>query len=173
MARFWRNTKLCCMSRINAFTILELLVVMVISSILLAIAYQALDITQTSYWRYYSANRDALHLKSLMTTLRNDFEAAQAVVCSSDEMQCVRGEQLISYRFGHGMVTRRIAQEEETFPFEATEIRYFFDGVERRPIRELADEAEISFRFNRETVVLPLKRHKAYFDHFQQWASSE
>ena len=146
--------------RTDAFTLQELLIVMILSGILLSTAYYGLRVVQQYYLRFDQRSEQNLAHQTLHSLLQRDFERAVYVVKEERAVVCHLTNEPIIYEFTTEAVLRRQAGITDSFPGPAQELRCFFLGDEvvlpGQPISELG------FTITSQEESLPYRVHKTY-----------
>lgn len=92
--------------RFNAFTVLEFVVAMVITSVVIGLGYQAWGMLSDSS-NQFGIKKSALQdLNTLDYLLRRDFMSAEAIHWNDTELSCVMKHGLITYQFEQQTVIR-------------------------------------------------------------------
>ena len=146
--------------RTDAFTLQELLIVMILSGILLSTAYYGLRVVQQYYLRFDQRSEQNLAHQTLHSLLQRDFERAVYVVKEERAVVCHLNSEPIIYKFTTEAVLRRQAGAMDSFPGPAQELRCFFLSDEvampGQPISEL------TFTITSQEEFLPYRVHKTY-----------
>ena len=146
--------------RTDAFTLQELLIVMILSGILLSTAYYGLRVVQQYYLRFGQRSQQNLAHQTLHSLLQRDFERATYVVKEENAVVCHLTGEPVAYAFTAEAVLRRQAGITDSFPGPARNIRCFFLGDEialpGQPISELA------FSVSSQEELLPYRIRKTY-----------
>ena len=146
--------------RTDAFTLQELLIVMILSGILLSTAYYGLRVVQQYYLRFDQRSEQNLAHQTLHSLLQRDFERAVYIVKEERAVVCHLNSEPIIYEFTTEAVLRRQAGVMDSFPGPAQELRCFFLGDEvvlpGQPISEL------TFTMTSQEEFLPYRVHKTY-----------
>ena len=146
--------------RTNAFTLQELLIVMILSGILLSTAYYGLRVVQQYHYRFDQRNAVNLQYQTLQSLLQRDVDRATYVMKEGEAIVCYRGNEAIYYEFTHEAVVRKQGGLTEAFTGPAQDMRCYFlkDEVilNHQPISELA------FTILSGEERLPFRVHKTY-----------
>ena len=146
--------------RTRAFTLQELLIVMILSSILLSTAYYGLRVVQQYYHDFSQRSARNLRYQTLQSQLQQDFSRATHVEKEENVIVCYLTNQVVSYEFSDEAVVRTQGTLSETFPGSAQDMRCYFQEDEvvfnRQPISELRFTMEV------EAELLSFRAHKTY-----------
>lgn len=111
--------------KLRAFSFLEVMVSIVISGIVISIAYSVFIFTHKQFFRFTSIKTEIKNYFELTEILNNDFETANKVVKKSDqeiEMQLV--EKNINYFFDTDYILRTVDSKTDTFFFTASNLNF-------------------------------------------------
>ena len=87
--------------RLKAFTILELLVVLVVSALLFGMAFAALHLVQRQQQRIERHSARLGQISTWQATLAADFRASQRVELANDRLRCERADGPIFYTYSY------------------------------------------------------------------------
>jgi prepilin-type N-terminal cleavage/methylation domain-containing protein len=137
-----------------AFSLVELLVVMVLSSIIIGIIYFSYS-TITSYQlRLTNQKRLAEDSATLYFVLKKDVQQSEAVRAVSPEtIVCERSFGLISYGFHHGYVLRQQLERIDTFLLRFERPRFFQQKKLLEAYPFLVDEIQLRPQVNDDTTL--------------------
>ena len=159
---------------VRAFTVFELLVVMVISGILTGIVYYALRVVQSSYHTFSYQTENVLRLKTFAVLLQRDFQTAEAVTANGeDELECHFPNYTIKYNMTAKAITRTINNDTEAFEYEFGGCEFFQDNMLVVPRNEVVDRLRLTLRLDKEEVTLNVARPRSYFDHINTMRESQ
>ncbi len=122
--------------QLKAFTLLELLIVMLLSSLVLAVAYLALQLVNAQYLHFSRNTEETVALSVLRTQLAKDLERTSIVWrrggCLVLEKYAVLDNSArVEYCFQDSLLLRRQEQLTDTFRFAATAIVFSWEGAEQ------------------------------------------
>ncbi|HEX8659408.1 MAG TPA: prepilin-type N-terminal cleavage/methylation domain-containing protein [Hymenobacter sp.] len=146
--------------RLNAFTLLELVVVMAVSSILFAMAYAALRLVQRQQVVVERRTASLGQISTWQDVLGADFRAADFVEARGDELRCQRrAGPLITYEWLDSALVRQQGEVSDTLALPVRERAYFWQGQPRTtgPI----DELTLTVVTARDTFYLQAAAHYA------------
>ncbi len=108
--------------KLIAFTIQELIIVMVISSVLMSMAYFSY-MTIHQYYRIYDhQSKEILELYRLINTLENDLLQSDSINLENNQLSTIGGKLNITYCFESNYAVRK-GIVADTFRFEGGEIQ--------------------------------------------------
>ena len=124
---------------------MELLVTMVISSIVISIAFVAYEIIYKQYYSYKNTNDKIRECLTLKTTLNNDFILSEKIIKSAKGLSMIdRMGKILSYNLSKDYIIRELDEVRDTFflPIENLQIKFQkHDQVENEYIDEFSFEA--------------------------------
>jgi prepilin-type N-terminal cleavage/methylation domain-containing protein len=155
--------------RTRAYTLLELAVVMVLSGILFAMAYQALHFIQSSYSNFSQRNSQVVKNKGLFHWLNRDVRRADAVYVSDAEIICYRQLNTVVYKTGTNYIVRQQAGRDDTFKLKNIVATFYFENKIIEPKTPvLADHLQIEGQLENENVILGVFKSYAADELFRQ-----
>lgn len=111
--------------RLNAFSILEVLVAIVISGIVVSTAYSVYIYSGKQFFKFRTVKAEITNYFEFTSTITRDFESAKKVVQKSDyEMEMQLSNQNINYQFEPTYILRTIHLQTDTFFFTVENMDY-------------------------------------------------
>lgn len=101
--------------QLKAFTLLELLVGMIVSSIVIAATFSSWRIISRQHLLYRTRHDASQEASFFCSALRRDMALAIAARGSNDELWLTKSERTLHYRNGNGYVVRDDQQKTDTF----------------------------------------------------------
>lgn len=147
-------------NRIRAFTVIEVMIVTLISAIVITIAYKGNEIFQYMYQSFRTKEGQISNLVFLNRILQTDINAADAIYTSEDGFNCLQKKEEIHYTFTNDYILRDYLVQ-DTFYITNYAVRYTFEGKEALE-DDLIDH--ISF-------IGSLNGDSLYFDYRKQYAA--
>lgn len=120
--------------RVQAFTIMEVTVAMLLAAIVIAITYTVYTIIIRSYSSYNTKNSNMAVLLRLDELFRKDFEKAETIYKTEKGLSCTNGDKGATYEFKPDAVIRTSGIT-DTFKVKVQAIRILF---EHAPVSESA-----------------------------------
>lgn len=119
--------------RLEAFTVLELLVVLVISAVLFGLAYTALGAVQRQQQLIARKSATLAAISTWQAALAADFAAGSRVEVANDQVRCrhPHGSVRYTYSFPDSVLVREQGEIMDTFPLPIRECTYFWQGQPR------------------------------------------
>jgi hypothetical protein len=114
------------MVKIPAYTVLELLIVMIITSIVVALTYSGFQKIYQHYERFNMSQKQILSLIMMDREIRKDFEAADMLLKTEDGFVCNYHDRPIRYIFSENYLLRQELDRYDTFLIKATQTEIFF-----------------------------------------------
>jgi len=103
------------MNKTKAFTVIELTVVMILSSIVISIAYLSFDILQKQYRNYRESNDKIAMISKLHRLLHTDFNNSEIIIKTDAGILTNYGTKQINYEFDFGFILRKDGEITDTF----------------------------------------------------------
>lgn len=148
------------MRKVSAFTIMETVIVLLLTAIILAITYGVLQIVQNRYMDYTQKNSDIVKIDQLHSLLNRDFALSKRIAWDYDNLICIQDSLEIYYLFESTMIIREQASIQDTFAFEHNKPEIFF---QKKPCLDKARILdEFSFRIAYEEEIYPFYFRKEY-----------
>ena len=93
-------------SRFAAFTIIELIVVMLLTTVIATLSYLVIDNTQQHFWLYEKSNNASLEVAALNTLLKNDFHQATDIQLVNEAIVFQMADNQVVYQFDGKKIKR-------------------------------------------------------------------
>ena len=111
-------------NKIKAYTILELLITMVVTSIIVSILY-LLFLTLSQ--RYEAFNRNEFEVTTISlfkNTIKRDFYRSDFLLLNTKELKCIRNGEAVIYSFGEKFIKRKAKKNNivDTFTIKVKQI---------------------------------------------------
>ena len=119
--------------KVQAFTIMEVTITMMIAAILIAVTYTSYSIVIKSYNSFTNKNNDMAVLVSLDHVLKRDFEQANIIFKDPTGFSLKKDSALIRYEFSNDFIVRKSARI-DTFKVQNQDVSTSFENV---PLLEL------------------------------------
>ncbi len=116
--------------KIKAFTLQELLVVMVLSSILLSTLYIGLQMTQQYFIRFSRSGESIEQLQLLQRIMSKDIEQSEWMLSRNHELILIRQDKNVVYTLGDEIVREQNGVLTDRLPFSAQNARFSFQDKE-------------------------------------------
>ena len=94
--------------KLKAFTVMELAVAMLISGVVLSIAYNSMDVFGRLSRKFYSNQKGNAEIMMLDDLLRKDFEVSTLILKSGNGILCKKESMNIKYEWLPDMIIRTI-----------------------------------------------------------------
>jgi prepilin-type N-terminal cleavage/methylation domain-containing protein len=116
--------------KLRAFTIMELVVVMVISGIVTGIAFFGYSVSSIYFRRFHDSALSITRVSLLHSTLENDFrEAVMIRQPQANTIVLTKKNETVSYSFSEGGVVRENPGSKEVFPLRLSAVSILFEGL--------------------------------------------
>ncbi len=149
-------------SRVKAFSLVEMLVVLVLSSIVVAIIYVSYSRVQSFYRSVSKKYQTSEDFGALIYTIRKDINASDAVLKTEEGVSCVFREREVSYAFTPSYVVRRQSEVVDTFNCLNLEAYVLFSGSKVEQPRRPVDQVVLVVSGKEEDM--HTFRHLKYYD---------
>ncbi|MDT3403747.1 PulJ/GspJ family protein [Mucilaginibacter terrae] len=147
--------------KLNAFTIMELTVAMLISAIVVAVAYTALVLMGNVYRNYHTHQTELAVIMRLDQLLRRDFTRSDAAFLYNDSMHFTVDSQQISYAFAADKIIRK-SLITDTFKLEGNKPVYLLEGNVLQVTKDTAVIDEMHFEIRYQKNELPYHYKKVF-----------
>ena len=120
------------MKKVKAFTLVELLVSMLISSIVISMAYVSYDIVYKQFSNYKNINKKINEVILIDMLLKNDFFQAKEIYCKTSDKLIFKDKQNHenTYLFTPGYIIRKSNEVNDTLFIGASKILFKFQNEE-------------------------------------------
>lgn len=108
--------------KLKAFTLMELLIGMIVSSIVIAIGYSTYAIIYKQFSSYKLVKNQVVECMQLNTVLQNDIQGAEFVFFNEDQLKLDSGDKMISYHFMDSLIVRDANEQADTFKLRNTDL---------------------------------------------------
>ena len=149
------------MQKLKAFTILELLVAMVISSLVISASYLTYDIVYKQFLTFKKVDSNVLQALTFSNILNNDIATGEFVYKSNNGINVIGFDgNETTYYFGSDHIIRNVAGVIDTFSIPATNVKY---GEMEGGLmgNGLLDKFEITITINETQNTLSFHKHYA------------
>lgn len=128
------------MKRISAFTLMEVIIVMIISMIVVSLTYKTLDIVSMQYRQFSKSRKHIYELSLLETLLTKDFANSEYLKRMNDGVMCKYRDKNVVYTFNDGFIVRSEGTITDTFNIMPREIKYYFSDKEVKNTNSYIDK---------------------------------
>ncbi len=134
------------MKRIKAYTILEVLVAMVISTLVISGSFLAYDMTYKQFKHYQEVSYSTNEAVTFHSVLGKDMAGSTVVRVTDKGLECIPKGEKVSYEFKSDYVLRKVALVTDTFHVNQEDLLLTFRNVEQKVTGALVDK--VTFRIN-------------------------
>lgn len=150
--------------RIPAFTIIEVTIAMLLSALVIGIAYTVFSIVTRSYHSYQEKHQAMAAVLRLDELLQKDFLRAEIILKDTDGIAFKKENQVIKYHFDKGYVLRT-GTTIDTLKVQADSITTSFENgrigsVNNVPEQNRLDQLDMIVMLQKEKI--PYYYHKVY-----------
>lgn len=146
------------LKKIKAFTILEMIVVMALSSLVVLIALMAVLILQNQFTGFQKSSDSVNKFYFFFETIDRDIEQAYAYYNSNNEFVIQKGDREIKYAFRDGLITREEQFVIDTLikdiPKIQTEFQDLFQNEKQLKLTFYLEQDTLKYSINYKTHTL-------------------
>lgn len=118
--------------KLKAFTLIELIVVMLLFGIVMAIAYNGMLMVQQLYRSYEVKKNSQMELEEFIFYFNQDFRDAKEIFSYQDELMLIRSKDTVFYRWDYLQVLRHQNGREDFYPYQLSNLSFeYHEGTER------------------------------------------
>jgi hypothetical protein len=128
------------MKKINAYTLMELIVVMVTSIIVITLAYKVFDLISHQYLQFVRYNESVYEVYQASALMATDFRESEYIVKNPEGVTCVYKNKEIVYNIGSNITVRSVDLVRDTFRIKAENVRYYFSDKEVIDVNKYVDQ---------------------------------
>lgn len=136
--------------KIKAFTIIELTVVMLLSSIVISMAYFAFDILTKRYLHYKKESEIRYEMTNIQSLLSHAFFVSDSVKVSTNTLHVYTRFANIDYELLPDYIIKRDRNTIDTFHFPVVKAAYLFDN--KQVDEGIIDQLHIEMEFNGKNI---------------------
>lgn len=114
--------------KIKAFTIIELTVVMLLSSIVISIAYFAFDMLTIKYLRYKKDNEVRYEMTNINSLLNHAFYISDSVIVTGNTIHAHIQSAVIDYELTPECILKYDRGITDTFHFPVSKMEYLYEN---------------------------------------------
>ena len=123
-------------SKVKAFTIMEITVAMLISAIVIGLAYTCFNIIYQQYHAFHERQSELMKIDQLNKVLQEDFDRAETILQNDDDIIIKNKDSQLSYRIQPEYILR-ISNTTDTFKVNTQEVTRYFEG------RHLTEQSDL------------------------------
>jgi len=117
--------------RLSAFTLLELVVVLVVSALLFRLAYAALGLVQQQQRIFERRSATLGQLSTWQNTLSADMQQARRVVATADQLHCQLPDREVVYSWPDSILTRQQGELTDSLVVPVRLVTTYWEGKPR------------------------------------------
>jgi prepilin-type N-terminal cleavage/methylation domain-containing protein len=150
--------------KIKAFTLMEMTITMLITAVVIGIAYTSYSIIVKSYLSFHTKNTGLSSMAELDHVLKRDFDRADIICKDSAGIALQKDSTTIKYEFYPDFILRKAARI-DTFKVQSQDVNTTFKNV---PVNDLQSTAEknrvdeFGFTLTWQQEKLPYHYYKLY-----------
>ena len=108
---------------LNGFTLIELMVVLILSGLVVSATYYAFNVIQQYYFDFSIRKETIQQLLSFDTQLQKDFDTAEKIIGDGRTIKFYKKEQSVDYRFHSKRIMRFQGSRTDTLLLELEDVR--------------------------------------------------
>lgn len=143
------------MNKLKSFTIIELMVVMLISTLVMGIAYQGYMLFYKQFLSFKSSSERIAKVSLLDRLVSSDMSDCKVVIKRSKGMDCVFNNKVIQYEWEENFVLRKQETLVDTFYLTTESVEFNFltlkanEGqlIDELVFREISNERHKNFHY--------------------------
>jgi prepilin-type N-terminal cleavage/methylation domain-containing protein len=140
------------MNKVKGYTVIEMLVVMLISAISIGVTYTTYRIFARQYLTYKHNSEDIAQYVLLDRLLSTDFLKSDKVLKTGDGLLIQLKLREVRYEFGEEYILRRDQSLVDTFKIQPTGVSYWWDGQEQHVPDRLVDQLKFESTYKEEKL---------------------
>lgn len=118
------------MRKIKSFTVLELIIVLVLTGTVIAIAYSGASLFFKEFMIFQHRSDNAAGISLLNRLFIKDFDRSDFIYKDNQQLKCVNRDKSIYYGFNSEYIIRRDSLIVDTFKVEISGVQSRFEGNE-------------------------------------------
>jgi prepilin-type N-terminal cleavage/methylation domain-containing protein len=111
------------MRKLRAFTLMELMIGMIVSSIVTGMCYSGYMLISRQYQDYHKLKEQVNESMQLYTVLANDIAKSRSVLYANEHLQLEGDSVSLNYFFTDDCILRNVNEITDTFRYAATDIQ--------------------------------------------------
>lgn len=155
-------------TKVKAFTIMEITVAMLISAIVIGMAYTCFNIIYQQYHTFNTKQAELVEIDQLNKVLQHDFDKAEIILQDNDDIVLKNKDDQLTYHIQPDYILR-IANAVDTFKVNTQEVTRYFEGQTLDTESDLPENNridELSF-----TIIYHNEKIPYYY--FKQYSSQD
>lgn len=115
--------------KIEAYTLMELAVAMLLAGLCISICYTAYGLIGNYFSVFEKKNNSAQLVLGLQRAMGRDIDRGRVMLRTAEGLEIRQDSILVRYRFGGGIISREVeGLRTDSFAFEPTEVGFRFEG---------------------------------------------
>ena len=144
--------------KVKAFTIIEMTVVMLLSTVVISMAYFAFELLSKRYLKYKAQTEVYYKLTLLDQLLSKDFFLADSIKTDGEMLHTFQGNTICKYEFSQKYVVRQAASQTDTFYCKIQKHELLYN---QQPILpgDIVDQLNLSLLFEEKKLDYIYSKH--------------
>lgn len=164
-------------NKLNAFTIMEVTIAMMVSAILILIVYTAFSVVSSSYHSFLFKNEESAGLVQLDRLLQRDFRRADMIIKNDSGILLKNNKSSVSYILNNNYIVR-VSGITDTFKVKTESTHMTFEQqpvsmVTQDPVSNRIDELELDLLSHNEKITFHYFKLYSSADLFKQNANAD
>lgn len=131
------------MNKLKSFTIVEAIVVLILSALVISISYTAISIISERIHKFKEFIQESEAITSAEKVLINDITTAKYIVRSPEGFKCIYNEHIVKYDFSSNNIIRT-GSVSDVFNLEVEGFNTFYKGLENFVPGSILDQVSIN-----------------------------
>jgi Tfp pilus assembly protein PilE len=153
--------------QVQAFTIMEMTITMLVAAILIGITYTSYSIISKSYLSFTTKNTEMAGLETLDKLLKRDFDRAELIKKDTSGILLESPGHIVKYEFMPDFIVRTSGRL-DTFKIKTVEFTTLFEGL---PVNEVSSSEEQN-RLDQLDIILLFQTEKIPYHYHKQYSSA-
>lgn len=146
------------MNKLKAFTLMEMMVVMVVSSVAISICFACFNLIQRQFLRFKERQEAfSVHLE-IDRLLTKDFSDCRHILKTQQGCSCIYDSHTVSYDFLDGMIVRSDSAQRDSFNIPLSQIEVRQTGQDVAENGEMIDELIMRFLIDEDEFSLSFQK---------------
>lgn len=141
--------------KFSAFTMIELIVVMLLTTVIATLSYLAINNTQQQFWFYEKSNDTSLEIGTLNTLLKNDFHQAKDIQLLNEAIVFQMADSRVVYQFETDKIKRIHHAQPNIFNVQILNKKISFENtLIQKGQKSRIDQLELECKYFEDEIIL-------------------
>ena len=144
------------MKRLKAFTILEVMVTMVISTIVIGGGFSAYEMSVKQYKLYEHISSVMNQVSAFHSVFERDIADSKTILARDRAIECIQKDKTVWYEFRGDYILRNLTSARDTFHVENDSLLLSFKNTEQSNVGGLVDRVKvrISLKGEKQSIII-------------------